>query len=65
MSSSLEGFSKNESIKAASKHLRGHIKDELVADTPAFDEESTASTSRMIATAGRRREPEAWTSTTS
>jgi sulfite reductase (ferredoxin) len=40
MSSSLEGFSKNESIKAASKHLRGHIKDELVADTPAFDEES-------------------------
>ena len=36
----LEGFSKNESIKAKSNHLRGRITDELVEDTPAFTEES-------------------------
>ena len=36
----LEGFSKNESIKAGSDHLRGHIADELLEDTPAFSEES-------------------------
>jgi sulfite reductase (ferredoxin) len=37
---SLEGFSKNESIKAGSTHLRGGIKEELDADTPEFGEES-------------------------
>lgn len=37
---SLEGFSKNESVKAASNHLRGLIKEELVEDTPAFGEDS-------------------------
>jgi sulfite reductase (ferredoxin) len=37
---SLDGFSKNESIKAKSNHLRGHIRDELIEDSPAFGEES-------------------------
>ncbi len=36
----LDGFSKNESIKAHSEHLRGRIKEELVEDTPAFSDES-------------------------
>ena len=35
-----EGFSKNESIKAASNHLRGLIKEELIEDTPAFGDDS-------------------------
>jgi sulfite reductase (ferredoxin) len=33
-------LSKNESIKAASNHLRGLIKEELIEDTPAFGDES-------------------------
>jgi sulfite reductase (ferredoxin) len=37
---SLDDLSKNESIKAGSNHLRGHIADELVEDSPAFGEES-------------------------
>ena len=37
---SLEGLSKNESIKASSNHLRGLIKEELLEDTPAFGDES-------------------------
>jgi sulfite reductase (ferredoxin) len=37
---SLEGFSKNESIKAHSNHLRGLIKEELVEETPAFSDDS-------------------------
>ena len=37
---SLDGFSKNESIKAASNHLRGLIKEELVEDAPAFGDDS-------------------------
>ncbi len=37
---SLEGFSKNESIKAGSNHLRGLIKEELIEDTPAFGDDS-------------------------
>ena len=37
---SLESFSKNESIKAASNHLRGLIKEELLEDTPAFGDDS-------------------------
>src|SRR5260370_10786264 len=37
---SLEGLSKNESIKAASNHLSGLIKEELVEDTPAFGDDS-------------------------
>jgi sulfite reductase (ferredoxin) len=37
---SLEDLSKNESIKAGSNRLRGHIADELVEDSPAFGEES-------------------------
>ena len=37
---SLEGFSKNESIKAASNHLRGLIKEELIEDTPTFGDDS-------------------------
>ena len=37
---SLEGFSKNESVKASSNHLRGLIKEELLEDTPAFGEDS-------------------------
>jgi sulfite reductase (ferredoxin) len=37
---SLEGLSKNESIKASSNHLRGLIKDELTEDTPAFTDDS-------------------------
>ena len=37
---SLDGFSKNESIKAKSNHLRGLIKEELVEDTPAFGDDS-------------------------
>ena len=36
----LDGFSRNESIKAASNHLRGLIKEELVEDTPAFGDDS-------------------------
>jgi sulfite reductase (ferredoxin) len=36
----LAGFSKNESIKAGSHHLRGHIAVELVDDAPAFSDES-------------------------
>jgi sulfite reductase (ferredoxin) len=37
---SLDGLSKNESIKAKSNHLRGLIKEELVEDTPAFGDDS-------------------------
>ncbi len=37
---SLEGLSKNESIKASSNHLRGRIREELEVETPAFTEES-------------------------
>ncbi len=37
---SLDGFSRNESIKAQSNHLRGLIKEELVEDTPAFTDDS-------------------------
>ena len=37
---SLDDFSKNESIKASSNHLRGLIKDELVEDTPVFSDDS-------------------------
>jgi sulfite reductase (ferredoxin) len=37
---SLDAFSKNESIKVASNHLRGLIKEELIEDTPAFGEDS-------------------------
>ena len=37
---SLDELSKNESVKAGSNHLRGHIADELVEDSPAFGEES-------------------------
>jgi sulfite reductase (ferredoxin) len=37
---SLEGFSRNESIKAKSNHLRGLIKEELLEDTPAFTDDS-------------------------
>jgi len=37
---SLEGFSKNESTKADSNHLRGLIKEELLEDTPAFGDDS-------------------------
>jgi sulfite reductase (ferredoxin) len=37
---SLDDLSKNESIKAGSNHLRGHIADELVEESPAFGEES-------------------------
>src|SRR6266699_930367 len=37
---SLEGFSRNEAIKAPSNHLRGPIKEELLEDTPAFAEVS-------------------------
>jgi len=36
----IDGFSRNESIKAASNHLRGLIKEELVEDTPAFSDAS-------------------------
>ncbi len=36
----LDGFSRNESIKAASNHLRGLIKEELVEDTLAFGDDS-------------------------
>lgn len=36
----LDGFSKNESIKAHSNHLRGRIKEELVDETPAFGDDS-------------------------
>ena len=36
----LDGFSRNESIKVASNHLRGLIKEELVEDTPAFSDDS-------------------------
>ncbi len=37
---SLDGFSKNETIKAKSDHLRGAIGKELTADTPEFGDES-------------------------
>lgn len=37
---SIDGFSKNESIKANSNHLRGLIKQELLEDTPAFTDDS-------------------------
>ena len=37
---SIDGFSKNESIKAKSNHLRGLIKEELVGDAPAFSDDS-------------------------
>ena len=37
---SLDGFSKNEKIKASSEHLRGTIEEELAADTPEFGDES-------------------------
>ena len=37
---SADTFSKNESIKAASNHLRGLIKEELVEDTPVFSDDS-------------------------
>jgi sulfite reductase (ferredoxin) len=37
---SLEGLSRNESIKATSNHLRGLIEEELLEDTPAFGEDS-------------------------
>ena len=37
---SLDGYSKNESIKANSNHLRGLIKEELVDDAPAFGDGS-------------------------
>src|SRR5579859_3617941 len=37
---SLNGFSKNERIKADSGHLRGAIKEELDGATPAFSDES-------------------------
>lgn len=36
----LSALSRNETIKAASNHLRGLIKEELVEDTPAFAEDS-------------------------
>ena len=36
----LENFSRNESIKAESNHLRGLIKEELLEDTPAFGDDS-------------------------
>ncbi len=38
--SDLDGLAKNEAIKAQSDHLRGHIKDELEAQTPAFTDDS-------------------------
>ncbi|HVH62011.1 MAG TPA: NADPH-dependent assimilatory sulfite reductase hemoprotein subunit [Candidatus Dormibacteraeota bacterium] len=37
---SLDAYSKNESIKAGSRHLRGQIADELVEDSLAFGEDS-------------------------
>src|SRR5260370_29854690 len=37
---SFEGLYKNESLKAASNHLRGLIKEELIEDTPAFGDDS-------------------------
>ena len=37
---SLDGLSKNETVKATSNHLRGLIKEELLEDTPAFGDES-------------------------
>ena len=37
---SLDGFSKNESIKARSAHLRGTIKEELIADAPVFSDDA-------------------------
>jgi sulfite reductase (ferredoxin) len=37
---SLDGFSRNETIKAKSEHLRGTIGEELTADTPEFSDES-------------------------
>jgi sulfite reductase (ferredoxin) len=37
---SLDGLSRNETVKATSNHLRGLIKEELVEDTPAFGDDS-------------------------
>jgi sulfite reductase (ferredoxin) len=37
---SLDGFSKNETIKARSRHLRGEIKEELAGEAAAFTDES-------------------------
>jgi sulfite reductase (ferredoxin) len=37
---SLDGLSKNETVKATSNHLRGLIKEELLEDTPAFGDDS-------------------------
>jgi sulfite reductase (ferredoxin) len=37
---SIDGFSKNEAIKAGSNHLRGQIQDELLDDSHVFGEES-------------------------
>ncbi|HKW58827.1 MAG TPA: NADPH-dependent assimilatory sulfite reductase hemoprotein subunit [Candidatus Dormibacteraeota bacterium] len=36
----IDGFSRNESIKAKSNHLRGLIKEELVEDAPVFSDDS-------------------------
>src|SRR6266568_755036 len=36
----LDGLSRNESVKAASNHLRGLIKEELVEEAPAFGDDS-------------------------
>jgi sulfite reductase (ferredoxin) len=38
--SSLDGLSRNETIKATSNHLRGLIKEELLEHTPAFGDDS-------------------------
>ena len=38
--SSLDGLSRNETVKATSNHLRGLIKEELLEDTPAFGDDS-------------------------
>jgi sulfite reductase (ferredoxin) len=38
--SSLDGLSRNETVKVTSNHLRGLIKEELLEDTPAFGDDS-------------------------
>jgi sulfite reductase (ferredoxin) len=38
--SSLDGLSRNETVKVTSNHLRGLIKEELLKDTPAFGDDS-------------------------
>jgi sulfite reductase (ferredoxin) len=38
--STLDGLSRNETVKATSNHLRGLIKEELLEDTPAFGDDS-------------------------